>query len=34
MRPAGRFVAEVLTRLEKAADVGVNLLELDALAHR
>jgi methionyl aminopeptidase len=33
MRPAGRFVAEVLTRLEKAADVGVNLLELDALAH-
>jgi methionyl aminopeptidase len=34
MRPAGRFVAEVLTRLEAAADVGVNLLELDALAHR
>jgi methionyl aminopeptidase len=34
MRPAGRFVAEVLTALEKAADVGVNLLELDALAHR
>ena len=33
MRPAGRFVAEVLTRLEKVADVGVNLLELDALAH-
>jgi len=33
MRPAGRFVAEVLTRLEQAADVGVNLLELDALAH-
>jgi methionyl aminopeptidase len=33
MRPAGRFVAEVLTRLEEAADVGVNLLELDALAH-
>ena len=33
MKPAGRFVAEVLTRLEKAADVGVNLLELDALAH-
>ena len=33
MRPAGRFVAEVLTRLEKEADVGVNLLELDALAH-
>jgi methionyl aminopeptidase len=34
MRPAGRFVAEVLTALEGAADVGVNLLELDALAHR
>ncbi len=33
MKPAGRFVAEVLTRLEKAADVGVNLLDLDALAH-
>ncbi|MCW2867058.1 MAG: map [Marmoricola sp.] len=34
MRPAGRFVAEVLTALERAADVGVNLLELDALAAR
>jgi methionyl aminopeptidase len=34
MRPAGRFVADVLTRLTEAADVGVNLLELDALAHR
>ena len=33
MKPAGRFVAEVLTRLAEAADVGVNLLELDALAH-
>jgi methionyl aminopeptidase len=33
MRPAGRFVADVLRRLEEAADVGVNLLELDALAH-
>ena len=33
MRPAGRFVAEVLTALEAKADVGVNLLELDALAH-
>ena len=33
MRPAGRFVAEVLTALEQAADVGVNLLDLDALAH-
>src|SRR3954449_12650965 len=34
MRPAGRFVAEVLTALAGAADVGVNLLDLDALAHR
>ncbi|QWZ09536.1 type I methionyl aminopeptidase [Nocardioides panacis] len=34
MKPAGRFVADVLTRLQEAADVGVNLLELDALAHR
>jgi methionyl aminopeptidase len=33
MRPAGRLVADVLRRLEAAADVGVNLLELDALAH-
>ena len=33
MRPAGLFVADVLRRLEHAADVGVNLLELDALAH-
>src|SRR3954469_22805677 len=33
MRPAGRFVADVVTRLAEAADVGVNLLELDALAH-
>src|SRR3954469_6927305 len=33
MRPAGRFVADVLTRLAGAADVGVNLLELDGLAH-
>lgn len=33
MRPAGRFVAEVLTALVEAADVGVDLLELDALAH-
>ena len=29
MRPAGRFVAEVLGALEDAADVGVNLLDLD-----
>ena len=34
MKPAGRFVAEVLTALEQAAGVGVNLLELDALAAR
>ena len=33
MRPAGRFVADVLTALVDAADVGVNLLDLDALAH-
>jgi methionyl aminopeptidase len=33
MKPAGRFVADVLTRLAEKADVGVNLLELDALAH-
>jgi methionyl aminopeptidase len=33
MRPAGRFVAEVLTALQDAADVGVDLLDLDALAH-
>jgi methionyl aminopeptidase len=33
MKPAGRFVAEVLVALTEAADVGVNLLDLDALAH-
>lgn len=33
MRPAGRFVGEVLTELVRWADVGVNLLELDELAH-
>jgi methionyl aminopeptidase len=33
MRPAGRFVADVLTALEEKAAVGVNLLELDELAH-
>jgi methionyl aminopeptidase len=33
MRPAGQFVASVLTALSEAADVGVNLLDLDALAH-
>ena len=31
---AGRFVAEVITRLAEVADVGVNLLDLDAEAHR
>jgi methionyl aminopeptidase len=34
MKPAGRFVADVLVKLADAAAVGVNLLELDALAHR
>ncbi|MCW3157632.1 type I methionyl aminopeptidase [Micropruina sonneratiae] len=34
MRPAGRFVAEVLSALAEAAKVGVDLLDLDALAHR
>jgi methionyl aminopeptidase len=33
MRPAGRFVASVLEATSKAAAVGVNLLELDELAH-
>jgi len=33
MRPAGRFVASVLTALSEAADVGVDLMDLDALAH-
>jgi methionyl aminopeptidase len=32
LRVAGRFVASVLTRLRAEADVGVNLLGLDALA--
>ncbi|MGB5934442.1 MAG: type I methionyl aminopeptidase [Ornithinimicrobium sp.] len=34
MRPAGRFVAQVLTRMAAEATVGTNLLELDALAHQ
>jgi methionyl aminopeptidase len=34
MRPAGRFVADVLGACREAAKPGVNLLELDALAHR
>jgi methionyl aminopeptidase len=33
MRPAGRFVADVLAQTAAAAHVGVNLLDLDALAH-
>ena len=33
MRPAGRFVASVIEATSAAAAVGVNLLELDALAH-
>lgn len=33
LRPAGAFVASVLTALREKADVGVNLLELDELAH-
>lgn len=34
MRAAGAFVADVLTALVAASDVGVDLLDLDALAHR
>lgn len=34
MRPAGRFVAEVLTALREEAVIGKNLLELDELAHK
>lgn len=34
MRPAGRFVASVISALADKAAVGVNLLELDELAHR
>ncbi|GLI28657.1 methionine aminopeptidase [Agromyces rhizosphaerae] len=33
MRPAGRFVASVIEAMLDRAAVGVNLLELDALAH-
>ncbi|MGZ8744509.1 MAG: type I methionyl aminopeptidase [Nocardioides sp.] len=33
MRPAGRFVADVITALAEKAAVGVNLVELDELAH-
>ncbi|UFU06231.1 type I methionyl aminopeptidase [Ruania halotolerans] len=34
MRPAGAFVGRVLNALADAADVGVSLNDLDALAHR
>lgn len=34
MRPAGQLVANVLSALEEAAAVGVDLIDLDALAHR
>jgi len=34
MRAAGRFVADVLLALKEKAAVGVNLLELDELAHQ
>ncbi|MCY7395725.1 MAG: type I methionyl aminopeptidase [Nocardioides sp.] len=34
MRPAGGFVASVITALSEAADVGVNLLELDQMVHQ
>ena len=33
MRPAGRFVADVLTHLQSVVDVGTNLLEIDEIAH-
>jgi methionyl aminopeptidase len=33
MRPAGQFVASVLERLAGEAAVGMNLLELDRIAH-
>lgn len=33
MKPAGRFVASVLTATRAASHPGVNLLEIDALAH-
>ncbi len=34
MKPAGRFVADVLLACKEAAKPGVNLLELDAIAHQ
>lgn len=34
MRPAGRFVAEVLSTLAAEVEVGMNLLDIDARAHQ
>lgn len=34
MRPAGRLVAKVLAAIREHAAVGVNLLDLDAMAHQ
>lgn len=34
LRPAGEFVAHVLSHLRSVVDVGWNLLEIDAQAHR
>ncbi|MFC4223345.1 type I methionyl aminopeptidase [Lysinibacter cavernae] len=34
MKPAGEFVASTLTALHQRATVGMNLLELDKIAHR
>ena len=34
MRPAGRFVREVLDELTRRVGVGANLLELDQIAHQ
>jgi methionyl aminopeptidase len=33
MRPAGRFVADLLTELAARTRVGINVLELDRIAH-
>ncbi|BDZ42349.1 methionine aminopeptidase [Paraoerskovia sediminicola] len=34
MRPAGAFVAQVLTEVRATTRVGTNLLEIDAMVHR
>lgn len=34
MAPSGRFVAEVLTHLQRTVEVGWNLLDIDAEVHR